>query len=159
VHANDPLVSAVSRRAWRLTRRIIKRAKGVDKHTAADHIHEIRIDAKKLRYLVDIAPGFYPAEDFQCILGALKKLQRALGDFNDAHVQEGLLLECGRAVCAAGGPAGSLVTLGRLAERSRQHRERLRDEVIEKLARFRTRQLRKACERAFKTAETAERGA
>jgi CHAD domain-containing protein len=151
--ANGPLAAAVARRARRLSKRIIQTAKGVDGRTPAEHIHQIRIDAKKLRYLVDITPAFYRPDDFRSILGALKKLQRALGDFNDAHVQETLLINCGRAVCTAGGPSGALVTLGRLAERSRQHREHLRSEVVEKLRRFRARDVRKACERAFMKSE------
>ena len=77
----------------------------------------MRIDAKKLRYLVDVTPAFYDAADLERILGALKKLQRVLGDFNDAQVQEQRLLECGRASGAADGPAGAVLALGRLAER------------------------------------------
>jgi CHAD domain-containing protein len=153
-HANGPLAAAVARRARRLSKRIIKDAKSVDEQTPAEYIHQIRIDAKKLRYLVDITPAFYQPDDFQSILGALKKLQRALGDFNDAHVHEATLLDCGRAVCADGGPSGALITLGRLAERSRQHREHLRAEVVEKLRRFRARDVRKACGRAFMKPDT-----
>ena len=102
----------------------------------------MRIAAKKLRYLVDVTPAFYDAADLECILGALKKLQRVLGDFNDAQVQEQRLLECGRALGAAGGPAGALLALGRLAEQSRQRRERLREQVADGLARFRARDTR-----------------
>ena len=63
------------------------------------------------------------------MLGALKKLQRVLGDFNDAHVQAHRLLECGRALGDVGGSAGALLAFGRLAERSRQRGERLRAQV------------------------------
>ena len=150
-HAHNPLVATVSRRAWRLSKRIARRAKAVDRHSTAEQIHEIRIDAKKLRYLVDAAPAAYQPDDLKPILGALKKLQRALGDFNDAHVQEARLLDCGRAISAAGGPSGVLLTLGRLAERCRQRREHLRGEVVEKLSRFGAGEVQKVCKRAFKT--------
>jgi CHAD domain-containing protein len=156
-HAHNPLVATVSQRAWRLSKRIARRARAVDPHTAAEQIHEIRIDAKKLRYLVDVAPPGYEPADVKCILVALKKLQRALGDFNDAHVQETMLLDCGRAVSAAGGPSGALLTLGRLAERCRQRREHLREDVVEKLSRFRAREVHKACKRAFKMPASAAR--
>jgi CHAD domain-containing protein len=155
--AHGSLAAAVSRRAARLSRRIARNAKAIDQRTAAERIHEIRIDAKKLRYLVDVAPPGYRPADVKCILGALKKLQRSLGDFNDAHVQEALLLECGRAVGAAGGPSGALLTLGRLAERCRQRSEHLRAEVAEKLSRFRDRELQKVCKRAFKLPKPATR--
>ena len=68
---------------------------------------------------------------------ALKKLQRVLGDFNDAHVQETGCSTAAARVSAAGGPAGALLALGRLAEQSRQRREHLRGEVVDGLARFR----------------------
>src|SRR5262249_7453687 len=119
-YAHDPLAAAVSRRASRLSKRIARSAKAIDEHASAARIHDIRIDAKKLRYLIDAASPCYRPADVKCILAALKKLQRALGDFNDAHVQETLLVDCGRAICAAGGPSGALLTLGRLAERCRQ---------------------------------------
>jgi CHAD domain-containing protein len=150
------LVDVVARRAWRLSRRIGASAKTINEHSSPEQLHAVRIDAKKLRYLIDVTPRFYDAGDLECILGALKKLQRVLGDFNDANVQEGRLLDCGRAVGAAGGPAGALLALGRLAEQSRQRRESLRGEVIDRLAQFRSRETRSACRRAFKNAPRTE---
>ena len=144
------LVDAVSARAWKLSRRIAACARTVDGRTAPSTLHEIRIDAKKLRYLVDATPGFYDPAGLQCVLAALKRLQRVLGDFNDAYVQEGRLVECGRAMGAAGGHADVLIALGRLAERTCRRREALRPEVIEHLTRFRAKEIRCACRRAFK---------
>ena len=99
-----------------------------------------------------MTPAFYDEADLSCILGALKKLQRVLGDFNDAQVQETRLLDCGRALGAAGGPPGALLALGRLAEQTCQRRDRLRGQVVDTLARFRARTTRSACRRAFKEA-------
>jgi CHAD domain-containing protein len=155
-NAEGSLAEAVSRRAWRLSRRIASSAEIIDEHTAAERFHEVRIDTKKLRYLLDVMPSFYDAGDLECILGVLKKLQRVLGDFNDADVQERMLLECGRAFSAAGS-AGVMLGLGRLAEQSRQRRERLRGQVVEKLARFCTQDTQSACRRAFKGARPEER--
>src|SRR6185295_11597404 len=132
-----------------LSRRIAEHTETIGEQSTAERLHEVRIDAKKLRYLVDVMPAFYDAADLECILGALKKLQGALGDFNDATVQEKRLLECGHGLAAAGGPAAVLIGLGRLAEQSRQRRERLRGQVVERLARFRARDTQSACRRAF----------
>jgi CHAD domain-containing protein len=142
-----------------LSRRIADAAKGIDGQTSAERLHQLRIDAKKLRYLVDLTPAFYDAHDLECIVGALKKLQRVLGDFNDAAVQESRLLECGHALGAAGGPPGALLALGRLAEQSFQRRERLRAEVVENLERFRARDTRMACRRAFRQPASEEQRA
>jgi CHAD domain-containing protein len=155
-NAGRPLVEVISRRAWRLTRRIARSAKVIDGHTTAAQLHEVRICAKKLRYLIDVTPAFYDAADLERILGALKKLQRVLGDFNDAHAQEQRLLESGLALGATGGPTTALLSLGRLAEQRRQRGERLRAEVVEVLARFRARDTKSACRRAFKRAGAGE---
>jgi CHAD domain-containing protein len=150
LNAGRFLSEVVSSRSWRLSRRIADNAETIDERTGAERLHEVRIDAKKLRYLVDATPAFYDPADLDRILGALKKLQRVLGDFNDARVQERRLLEYGRALGAAGGPAGALLTLGRLAEESCQRGERLRSKVLEGLARFCAGETRAACRRAFK---------
>jgi CHAD domain-containing protein len=155
-NAGRHLVEVVSQRAWRLTRRIVRNAKAIDAHTTAARLHELRICAKKLRYLIDVTPAFYDAGDLELILAALKKLQRVLGDFNDAHSQEQRLLDCGLALGAAGGPATALLGLGRLAEQSRHRGERLRAEVVEGLAWFCARDTKSACRRAFKRAGVTE---
>jgi CHAD domain-containing protein len=155
--ADRPLAAVVSRRAWKLSRRIAKRGRTLDEHARPECLHEVRVDAKKLRYLIDVMPAFCDATDLDCILGALKKLQRVLGDFNDAHVQEERLLECGRAVSASGGSGAVLLALGRLAEQSRQRRERLRAEVVERMARFGAHRPRAACRRAFHKGALHER--
>jgi len=156
-NASASLATVVSRRAWRLSRRIVTSAETIDDHTPPERIHAVRVDAKKLRYLVDVTPGFYDSSALASVLGALKKLQRVLGDFNDADVQQGRLLECGRKLSAET-PAGVLMTLGRLAEQCGQRRERLRREVVEKLAAFGARETRSACRRAFRAPGSAERG-
>src|SRR5262249_30809347 len=138
----------VSLRAWRLSRRIARRAKAIDDRTPARRLHEVRIAAKKLRYLIDVTSGFYAADDLDQILRPLKKLQRVLGDFNDAHVQERRLLEYRRALAAEGGPEGALAALARLATESRRRRSELRGHVSKVLSRFGGKKTRAACRRA-----------
>jgi CHAD domain-containing protein len=139
-----------------LSKRISRSANDIDQHTAAERMHEIRIDAKKLRYLIDAASPCYRPADVNCMLAALKKLQRALGDYNDAHVQETMLAECGRTISEAGGPPGVLFTLGRLAERCRQRGRGLREEVTGRLSRFRDKEVRNAWKRAFEISVPAK---
>jgi CHAD domain-containing protein len=151
------LAEVVSLRAWRLSRRIARSVETIDERTTAAQLHNVRIDTKKLRYLVDVTPTFYDAVDLECVVGALKKLQRVLGDFNDACVQEKMLLQCRRAVPAARGSSGTVRALTQLARLSRQRQELVRGHVVEKLARFRARDIQSACRRAFKRTDWAER--
>jgi CHAD domain-containing protein len=143
------LSDVLADRAWRLSRRIARSADTVDGSTA-DELHAVRIVAKKLRYLVDVAPGFYEAADLERILDALKRLQRVLGDFNDAQVQERRLLDCVEPLASAGAPATAFVAVGRLAERRRRRQESAREQVVDGLANFSDRETRSALRRAFK---------
>jgi len=146
------LLEVIADRAWQVSRRIARCAEAVDEHSTPEQLHAIRIDAKKLRYLIDVTPEFYDAGDLESVLGALKGVQRVLGDFNDAEVQEKLLLGCTRRMSVANGSGRASLTLGRLAERICQRRERLREAAIEKLTDFCDHRTRSACRHAFKRA-------
>jgi CHAD domain-containing protein len=155
-NAARPLVDVISDRAWRLSRRIAGSASTVDAQSTADELHAVRIAAKKLRYLIDVTPGFYEAADLQRIVEALKRLQRVLGDFNDAQVQERRLLDFAEPLAASGARPAALVALGRLVERCRERRERARAQIVEELARFGDRETRSAVRRVFRSGGSSE---
>jgi CHAD domain-containing protein len=154
--ATRQLTEVVARSAWRLSKRLARSAEAIDAHSDPAELHEVRMTAKKLRYLIDVTSSFYDADDLECVLTPLKRLQRVLGDFNDAQIQETRLLELARTV-GAGGPASAVLALGRLAERSRQRRDRLYPEAAHQLHQFRVRSTRAACRRAFKRRTREER--
>jgi len=154
--AGRRLCDVVVRRARRLARRMARAAGSVGAHADATRLHEIRIDAKKLRYLLDVTAAFYDADALARILARLRKLQRVLGEFNDAHLQEARLVECGHALAAAGGPPGAVLALGRLAEGCRHRQERLREPVADALRRFRGKGMRAARRRAFRRGGDAD---
>jgi CHAD domain-containing protein len=49
----------------------------------ADEIHQVRIEAKKLRYAVEIFAGVFPAATLARCQDALERLQGTLGEFTD----------------------------------------------------------------------------
>jgi CHAD domain-containing protein len=151
LNAERPLADVIAERAWCLCRRIARAAGRVDEHTTPEQLHALRIDAKKLRYLIDVAPAFDAADDLECLLGALKNLQRLLGAFNDCCVQQQRLLEHGRAIAARSGCESAVLAIGRLADEYRQRHESLRAQAVKALARFRSRDTRAAARRVFRT--------
>jgi CHAD domain-containing protein len=160
-HAEAPnagrlLAEVVSRRAWRLSRRIMASADTIDEATDAARLHEVRIHAKKLRYLIDVTPGFYDPAALERVLGSLKHLQRVIGDFNDAHVQAGRLLAFLEALSAGGSPAIGR-ELARLAEERHRRGASLRAQVLAAVARFGAGGTRSSCRRAFYRASAEER--
>jgi CHAD domain-containing protein len=56
-------------------------------------IHDLRLEAKKLRYLLEFFGDLYPNEEVIRLTKKLRKLQNVLGDFNDLSVQKQFLLE------------------------------------------------------------------
>ncbi|SFC06680.1 CHAD domain-containing protein [Marinospirillum celere] len=82
-----------NQKIWERYNKICKLARQVNTQTPDEDLHELRIECKKLRYLMDFFAGFYPSKPHQRKVKKLKRLQSLLGDFNDSSVQQGFLLE------------------------------------------------------------------
>jgi CHAD domain-containing protein len=61
--------------------------------TPDTEVHELRIECKKLRYLLELFASLFPAQEMRRILRRLRGLQNVLGDFNDCSVQRETMLE------------------------------------------------------------------
>jgi CHAD domain-containing protein len=135
--ATRPLVEVTSRRILRLYGRLVDHAVAIHDKTSAGAIHQVRIEAKKLRYLIDATRSLHDRRDLDQIIESLKRVQNVLGDFNDAQVQERNLLDSGIALVESGaGESGALLTVGRLAESARNRAVSLRAQVDRELSRF-----------------------
>jgi CHAD domain-containing protein len=149
--AARPLVDVTSRRIWRLYRRLVDQAMAIDDKTPANAIHQLRIDAKKLRYLIDATRSLHDLRRLDRIIDSLKRVQSVLGDFNDARVQEQHLLDSGRSLAEAGaGESGVLLTIGRLAESARNVAVTLRAQISGELSHFCNDDIRADFGRLFK---------
>jgi CHAD domain-containing protein len=85
-----PLVFAGIYRRYRTIRKI---ASGIDAVTPDEGIHQLRIECKKLRYLMEFFNELIPKEAGAPLQKLLRRLQGRLGEFNDASVQQKSLLE------------------------------------------------------------------
>ncbi len=54
-------------------------------------LHGLRIQAKKLRYLLEFYRSLFPETEMDILLKSLKRLQDNLGNFNDLSVQQNML--------------------------------------------------------------------
>jgi len=84
-----PLVFAAIHRRYRKIRQIAAR---IDAATPDDGIHRLRIECKKLRYLMEFFSELIPDEVSTLLNKQLRRLQGQLGEFNDASVQQSSLL-------------------------------------------------------------------
>lgn len=97
--------------------------------TPAETLHRIRIDCKKLRYLMEFFRSLYEEDASRSLIGELKRLQDNLGEFNDLEVQQGTLRRFAHEMQDDGvAPADCLLAMGRLLGLldERQARERRR---------------------------------
>lgn len=73
---------------WKRYRKVSRIAAGITEHTPDVEVHELRIQCKKLRYLMEFFGPMFPQSAFKRLLKPMKKLQDNLGLFNDYSVQQ-----------------------------------------------------------------------
>ncbi|MBU0664794.1 MAG: CHAD domain-containing protein [Proteobacteria bacterium] len=72
-------------------RSILKDGAGITSQSPDAALHGLRIQAKKLRYLLEFYRSLFPEAEMNSLVKSLKKLQDNLGSFNDLSVQQGML--------------------------------------------------------------------
>ena len=75
-------------------KKVCKLAESITDKTPDDTIHELRIQCKKLRYLIESAQPLFDVKQVKRLLKTLKGLQEHLGSFNDQSVQQATLAQC-----------------------------------------------------------------
>lgn len=151
--ARKPVMEVASKRIWRAYRRVAKRSSTITPDTPAETMHKLRVECKKLRYLLELFYSLYDPNDIDPLIKALKRLQKNLGEFNDLVVQESALqrmaheMEQERLATVA-----CLLAMGRLqGDRARKKRT-ARRRFTECFTRFNKPQNRKRFRQAFNPA-------
>lgn len=155
--ASDPpdaaraLLDVTAQRAWRLYGRLRERASAIDGQTPEEAIHRVRIDAKKLRYVLDAVRSLHAERRLASPLEALARLQKVLGRFNDTHVQQRRLRQCRRALGASARSSAAVrAVLHGLDARQRDERVYVQRQMLEQFARFCDAPTRSAFRRALR---------
>ncbi len=135
--AGPPLRGWASDRIARAHRRLSKRGRRIDRSSADAKLHKVRIDAKRLRYLLEFFQELYRPGPIRKLVGELERLQDNLGRFNDACVQRETLRELAHDLdrLGRGGPDTQLA-IGRLLERAERRRRVERGRFEARFARF-----------------------
>ena len=71
--------------------RVLSDGRQIDSASGDDMLHKLRIDCKKLRYLLEFFASLFPGKLISVMVKQLKALQDHLGDFNDLAVQQQFL--------------------------------------------------------------------
>ncbi len=126
-----------ARRISKANRRILKRGAGLGPNPPATALHRLRIDAKKLRYLLEFFGSLYPAPRVSERIKELKQLQDILGGFNDMQVQRERLTDFASRLHADPRiDISCILTLGRIAGNLEARQEEFRSAFRDAFARF-----------------------
>ena len=91
-NAELPVIGLARQRIYKKYRKIVKTGNKILANTEDKMLHVLRIECKKLRYLMEFFASLFPRKKINALIGQLKNLQDNLGDFNDLCVQQEYLL-------------------------------------------------------------------
>lgn len=137
VKATLPILELAQQRIHKHYRRVIKKGHRILKDNRDEHLHSLRIECKKLRYLIEFFASLFPPEKIDQIVRQLKQLQSNLGDFNDYTVQETYLLHVAREMPIRGQPSrDALIAIGCLVGELHRKREAVKSEFAAAFSSF-----------------------
>jgi CHAD domain-containing protein len=145
--ATAPVRDVAGPRILEAFKKIEKRAARVGANTSVSLIHRLRIDSKKLRYLLEFFAELYDSTTVSRLVSELKKLQNVLGVINDTQVQLALVEEF---VGQDPSQAGELPAIRQLTDAIADRQQALRSEVPERNAHLVGAESRHLYERTFK---------
>ncbi len=123
-------------RVQRAYRRLRRHARRLGPEAPAEGLHRLRIDAKKLRYLLEFFASLWGRRS-AALIRHLKGLQDALGTFNDLAVQQRRLVEVvGELLKRGTCETATVLAVGRLAALLEARQAEQRATVLERLAAF-----------------------
>jgi CHAD domain-containing protein len=83
----------VAQTIFRSYRRIVKIERSLGEDTPDEAMHQVRIQCKRLRYMIEFFSELLPAEQTESIEKQLRRLQTTLGLFNDYSIQQRALFQ------------------------------------------------------------------
>ena len=91
-NAATPIIILARRRIDKRYRQVMAAGQTILAENQQGQMHSLRIECKKLRYLMEFFAGLFPPKEMGLLIRQLKQLQNHLGDLNDLNVQQAYLL-------------------------------------------------------------------
>ena len=90
-NAARPIRKIAQKRLSKLAARVVQSGHLLLDEGDDERLHKLRIDGKKLRYLLEFTSSLFPPSAVAPVIRHLRKLQDVLGDFHDCCVQQATL--------------------------------------------------------------------
>lgn len=89
--AIKPIIEIVNPIIYNQLSRVLSLGSEIDENTEDKKVHELRLECKKLRYLLEFFISLFPKQKIEKFISHLKILQDNLGNFNDYSIQQEFL--------------------------------------------------------------------
>jgi len=142
--ASGPIGPVVAKRIAAAQATVLRDGRRIHPDSPGERLHDLRKDAKKLRYLLECFGGLYPSKPRRAFVGQLKALQDNLGEHQDAEVHFGQLRVLARELHEDGVDADVLLAMGRLSDQLERRRREERDAFAARFAAYDTKANRRA---------------
>lgn len=119
-------------------------------------LHKLRIDCKKLRYLLEFFSSLYTQDEVYNLIGQLKILQDNLGEFHDLVIQQEYLLRISDELTNSGKLEQiTLLSIGSLIGTFEDEKLRVKDEFAEIFQHFVSKENRTLFKKLFRIEENS----
>jgi CHAD domain-containing protein len=148
----QPVGPVVAARIAKAQAKVLRDGRAITPDSDPERLHDLRKDAKKLRYLLECFGGLLPAKPRKAFVAQLKELQENLGDHQDAEVQIAQLRDLAHDLHEAPGvDADVLLAMGRLSDQLDRRRRAEREAFAERFAAYDTGANRRALDELLAT--------
>lgn len=128
-----PIKQLTSRKILSQYNRICSDSAAINDETPDEAVHDLRIECKKLRYLLELFGELFAKDRVKALIKHLKGLQDNLGRFNDYSVQQDFLLQLRQNRSLSDDALASLNGLTAVLYNKQRHERGL---VVENISRF-----------------------
>ncbi|MCP4360095.1 MAG: CHAD domain-containing protein [Chloroflexi bacterium] len=149
-YADRSIILLAQKRIYKRYQRVVKDGQKILSAAGDEEMHALRIECKKLRYLLEFFASLFPEEDINLLVKQLKNLQDNLGDFNDLCVQEDYLLAIAAELPTHKNQSRqTLLAIGALVAILHEQRLALKDAFVEPFDTFTAEQNHKRIKQLF----------
>jgi len=146
--AAQPAIAVAGARIRKAHRRVIRRGRAIKPTSHPEELHELRKDAKRLRYLLECFGSLYPSDLVTPVVRELKGLQEVLGDFQDSQVQADAIERFGQQMIERNGAsAATLLAMGSIVEHLDTQGLAAQESFRHRFERFDTKAVRRSVKR------------
>jgi len=129
----------VTERIAHAQRTVLTDGRAIGPDSPAEHLHELRKEAKRLRYLLECFASLFPSKAHRAFVAQLKELQDNLGEHQDAEVHLAYLRELAQDLHhRANVDTDTLLAMGRLTHHIDRRRRQERRAFVERFAGYDT---------------------